>query len=126
MIHEQKIVDLECTGVFSEIWDGINDKRVRGVVCEGGSRSSKTWSICQALLTLGHQSQTRIIIARFRRTWIKPTVLDTFIKVCKSLDLWEEEAFNKTELIYSLNGSTYEFYGLDDSQKLHGIEADYF
>ena len=126
MIHEKKIVDLECTRVFSEIWDGINDNETRGVVCEGGSRSSKTWSICQALLTLGHRSPSRIIIARFRRTWIKPTVLDTFIKVCKSLDLWEEERFNKTELIYSLNGSTYEFYGLDDSQKLHGIEADYF
>ena len=95
-------------------------------MCEGGSRSSKTWSICQALLALGHRDKARVVIARFRRTWIKPTVLDTFIKVCKSLELWEEESFNKTELIYTLNGATYEFYGLDDSQKLHGIECDYF
>ena len=123
---QTKIVDLECTGVFRDIWNGLNDKRTRGIVCEGGSRSSKTWSICQALLALGHEQKTRIVIARLRRTWIKPTVLDTFVKVCKSLDLWDEEKFNKTELIYTLNGSTYEFYGLDDSQKLHGIEAGYF
>ena len=126
MTQPKQIVDLECTGVFNQVWHGLNDNRTRGIVCEGGSRSSKTWSICQALLTLGHRDKARIVIARFRRTWIKPTVLDTFIKVCKSLDLWDEEKFNKTDLIYSLNGATYEFYGLDDAQKLHGIESDYF
>jgi hypothetical protein len=62
----------------------------------------------------------------FRRTWIKPTVLDTFKKVLQSLEVWDDEAFNKTDLIYSAHGSTFEFYGLDDSQKLHGIETDYF
>jgi phage terminase large subunit len=123
---QRKIIDLECTRVFSQVWNGLNDNRIRGVVCEGGSRSSKTWSICQAILALGHREKARIVIARFRRTWIKPTVLDTFIKVCKSLDLWDEEKFNKTELIYHLNGASYEFYGLDDAQKLHGIECDYF
>lgn len=122
----QNIVDLECTKVFARIWEGLNDKSIRGVVCEGGSRSSKTWSICQSLLALGHRDKARVVIARYRRTWIKPTVLDTFIKVCKAVDLWDETQFNKTELIYTLNGATFEFYGLDDSQKLHGIECDYF
>lgn len=126
MTQQPTIIDLECTPVFRQIWHGLNDNKVRGVVAEGGSRSSKTWSICQALLAVGHRQEARIVIARFRRTWIKPTVLDTFIKVCKSLDLWDEEAFNKTELIYSLNGSTYEFHGLDDSQRLHGIECSHF
>jgi phage terminase large subunit len=60
------------------------------------------------------------------RTWIKPTVLDTFKKVFKSVDEWKDEAFNKSELTYQHYGSSYEFYGLDDSQKLHGIETDFF
>tara|TARA_R110000751_G_scaffold86889_14_gene172645 strand:- start:989 stop:2173 length:1185 start_codon:yes stop_codon:yes gene_type:complete len=117
---------IEGTEVFAELWEALNDKQVRGIVLEGGSRSSKTWSICQALYVLGTQSPKRIAVARFRRTWIKPTVLDTFKKVFTQLGEWQDEAFNKTDLIYSLHGSTFEFYGLDDSQKLHGIETDLF
>ena len=117
---------IEGTGVFDDLWQAINDKSVRGIVLEGGSRSSKTWSICQALYCIGTQTQARFAIARLRRTWIKPTVLDTFKKVFGSLGEFNEEAFNKTELTYQLYGSSYEFYGLDDSQKLHGIETDYF
>ena len=117
---------IEGTGVFDDLWQALNDKSVRGIVLEGGSRSSKTWSICQSIYLTGLQSPKRIAIARFRRTWIKPTVLDTFKKVLQGLEVWEDEAFNKTDLIYSAHGSTFEFYGLDDSQKLHGIETDYF
>lgn len=40
--------------------------------------------------------------------------------------MWDEEKFNKSELTYRYHGATYEFYGLDSPQKLHGIEADYF
>jgi phage terminase large subunit len=114
------------TGVFDDLWTALNDKSIRGIVLEGGSRSSKTWSICQALLLLGTQEPKRFAIARWRRTWIKPTVLDTFKKVFKSVDEWKDEAFNKSELTYQHYGSSYEFYGLDDSQKLHGIETDFF
>jgi phage terminase large subunit len=95
-------------------------------VLEGGSRSSKTWSICQALLLLGTQEPKRFAIARWRRTWIKPTVLDTFKKVFASVEEWKDEAFNKSELTYQHYGSSFEFYGLDSPQKLHGIETDFF
>lgn len=117
---------IDGTEVFHELWSALNDDNVRGVVLEGGSRSSKTWSICQALYVMGIQKPQRFAIARLRRTWVKPTVLDTFKKVFTSLDQWSEDEFNKTELIYRHYGSSYEFYGLDDSQKLHGIETDFF
>jgi len=114
------------TEVFDELWSALNDPNIRGVVLEGGSRSSKTWSICQALYVMGAQSPKQFAIARLRRTWIKPTVLDTFKKVFTSLEQWNPDDFNKTELIYRHHGSSYAFYGLDDSQKLHGIETDFF
>jgi phage terminase large subunit len=117
---------IEGTGVFDDLWKAINDKSIRGIVLEGGSRSSKTWSICQALLLLGTQEPQRFAIARWRRTWIKPTVLDTFKKVFASVESWNEEAFNKSELTYQHYGSSFEFYGLDSPQKLHGIETDFF
>jgi phage terminase large subunit len=117
---------IDGTGVLTTYGLPLNDKSVRGIVLEGGSRSSKTWSICQALLLLGTQTPQRFAIARWRRTWIKPTVLDTFKKVFKSVEEWKDEAFNKSELTYQHYGSSYEFYGLDDSQKLHGIETDFF
>ena len=102
---------IEGTRVFRKLWTALNDKSIRGIVLEGGSRSSKTWSICQALLLLGTQTPQRIAIARLRRTWIKPTVLDTFKKVFASVEEWKEESFNKTELTYNHYGSSFEFYG---------------
>ena len=57
---------IEGTGVFDDLWKALNDKSVRGIVLEGGSRSSKTWSICQALLLLGTQEPKRFAIARWR------------------------------------------------------------
>lgn len=121
-----KKLTIEATRVFRELWTALNHDKVRGVVLEGGSRSSKTWSICQAIYLLGINSPKRFAIARLRRTWIKPTVLDTFKKVFNSLDQWQDEDFNKSELTYKHYGSSFEFYGLDDSQKLHGIETDFF
>jgi phage terminase large subunit len=98
-------MQIDGTGVFDDLWKALNDKSVRGIVLEGGSRSSKTWSICQALYLLGTQTPQRFAIARWSRTWIKPTVLDTFKKVFKSVEEWKEESFNKSEL-------TYQHYGL--------------
>ena len=86
---------IEGTGVFDDLWIALNDKSIRGIVLEGGSRSSKTWSICQALLLLGTQEQKRFAIARWRRTWIKPTVLDTFKKVFKSVEEWKENRLTR-------------------------------
>jgi phage terminase large subunit len=119
-------MQIETTEIFDKLWEALNNPKVRGIVLEGGSRSSKTWSIAQAFYILAETTSCRVAVGRFRRTWIKPTVLDTFKKMMVSIDQWDNQRFNRTDLIYSFPESTIEFYGLDDSQKLHGIETDYF
>ena len=119
-------MNIQVTPVFQKLWSALNDDGVRGIVLEGGSRSSKTWSICQALDIIATTGTARIAVGRYRRTWIKPTVLDTYKKVLTFNETWESDRFNKTDLIYTYDNSTIEFYGMDDSQKFHGIETDYF
>jgi hypothetical protein len=89
------------------------------------------WRVEAAPVKRGHLPSTPLTwYARHRRdlrlqggdrTWIKPTVLDTFKKVFKSVEEWKEEAFNKSELTYQHYGSSFEFYGLDDSVRSYTV-----
>lgn len=101
----------------------------RGIVLEGGSRSSKTWSIIQFLLLYcqAHKNQGKeITICRDRLTWLKLTVLRDFQAVMRSVGWWQDDAFNKTEMTYKLFGNRFTFIGLDEPAKLHGLKQDIF
>jgi phage terminase large subunit len=98
---------------------------------EGGSRSSKTWSIIQRIIVLCqnaayNKQPLTITISRAKLTWLKATLIPDFIKVLKLYSLWNDNDYNKTESIYRLLGSEIAFIGLDQPQKLHGRTQDIF
>src|SRR5687768_13761319 len=100
------------------------------IIChEGGSRSSKTFSIFQFFLlkALSGQKLT-ITIARDKLTWIKTTLLKDFAEIT---DMYGIEVYptinpNRQDQIYYINGSELAFFGLDYPQKLHGRKQDWF
>jgi phage terminase large subunit len=97
-------------------------------VHEGGSRSSKSTSIIQFLLTWAEKqdSTKRVIIARKKNTWTRSTVLYDFIKFMKEVGIYTEENHNKAEGIIKYGNVEFWFGGLDDSQRLHGFTSDGF
>ncbi len=121
MLTQQQEIDVQATPVFREL---VNCP-TKGKVLEGGSRSSKTWSISQyAIIT--HLERPGYIgtIGRAKNTWLKDSVLKTFQKVAASFEL--DYRYNKSEQIYSINGGEIAFRGFDDSQRLHGREQNWF
>jgi len=46
--------------------------------------------------------------------------------VMRTMGLWDAGVFNKSELTFVLGRSTFIFGGLDDPQRLHGMETDIF
>jgi len=98
----------------------------RNIVNQGGSGSSKTYSICQAIIVncyqnpLKHYSVIRATLPDLR----KSAMLD-FFNILKGVGLYDEKLHNKTDNLYKLNGSTIEFYGLDVGQKVRGARRDY-
>jgi len=113
------------TDVFQKLWAALNDPKVRGIVLEGGSRSSKSWSIAQALILYGYQNEgLTIMVARQKYTWIRMSVLATMQNVVQSIGL--PIHFTKTPFRYEWNNNELTFGGLDTPQKIHGVETDIF
>jgi phage terminase large subunit len=103
-----------------------SDKRI--IVNEGSSRSTKTYSILQYIIS-EHLQYPKLVttICRAKLTWLKVTVVPDFIEIMQTqFDLWNDNHWNKTESAYSINGGLIRFIGLDETQKMHGLKQDIF
>jgi phage terminase large subunit len=100
------------------------------LVClEGGSRSSKTWSIFQLLITRALEGRGETYtIARAKLTWVRSTLLKDFqeLKELYNLEITPDINPNRQEQVYYLNGTEFAFFGLDYPEKLHGRKQDIF
>lgn len=120
---------MQVTPVFQKIREAYNSGRFNVIVLEGGSRSSKTHSLIQFWIIwaqVNSGNTTRVLIARLKRTWVEPTVYFDFISVLKSYGLYNPKNENKSKLIYRLFDTEFWFSGLDDQQKIHGLQTDAF
>ena len=91
----------------------------------GGTRSGKTYAILQYLIVRGLQERLDITIVRKTIPSLKRTVMKDFKEILQTLELWEEDRFNKSDGIYTLsNGSAYSFLNTDDPDKLRGVKSD--
>ena len=97
----------------------------RFLIHQGGSRSSKTWSIIQYLVILALKDSGKVYtICRKTLPALKATALRDFIEVLRQLDIYNDEHFNKSELIYTLNGNTIEFISVDQPAKIRGRKRE--
>jgi phage terminase large subunit len=112
--------------VFSKNWDVINNDKIRFVINQGGSRSSKTYSICQLLIVLCLKKPgTMVSIVRKSFPSLRASVMRDFFEVMRELNLYKTTEHHKTENIYNFdNGSSVEFFAVDDEQKLRGRKRD--
>jgi len=115
------------TRLFYETVMGLD--KYKYIVHEGGSRSSKSWSILQVLLMRALEGQNEdYTIVRDRLTWIKSTLLKDLVKMVDmyKLEISPEINANRQDQIYKINGSEFAFFGLDYAEKLHGRTQDFF
>ena len=119
------------TPVFQKLDAAYRSGRYNVFVLEGGSRSSKTYSIIQFWIRYAQEHQDRaqrIIISRLKATWITATVLKDFMDVLKDYGLYNKKNHNKSTGagIYTLYTTEFWFLGLDDEQRIHGMKSDAF
>ena len=118
-------MDIKATAIFEKNYEAIlGDKRF--IINEGGSRSSKTYSLCQLMIIYCLQNNNKVVSV-IRKTFpaLRATVLRDFIEILKDIGLYRQEAHNKSEHIYTFaNGSMVEFFSVDDEQKIRGRKRD--
>lgn len=122
---------IQVSKVFNDIFSNYNpaSKDKQGFILEGGSRSSKTWSIIQFIIVycqLNEGKGKKITCARAKFSWLKPSILADFIEILIKYELYDINNHNRTDSIYILYGNYVSFIGLDDKQKLHGRRQDIF
>lgn len=121
-------LELEGTRLLEETQSSI-DQGFKIILHEGGSRSSKTWSVLQFFILralAGHEEV--ITIAREKMTWLKATILKDFFELVElyGLDVYPDLNDRRPEQTYYINGTEFSFFGADDSKKLHGRKQDWF
>lgn len=117
------------TKVFEDLWTAYLSRSYNVFVLEGGSRSSKTHSIIQFWIMWAARNNgksKRVVIARLKGTWLAGTVYKDFIDALKLYNFYDRRCENKTNKIYTLWGTEFWFVGLDDPQKIHGMQTDAF
>jgi phage terminase large subunit len=118
-------MELKSTIIFQKNHQALEGPE-RFIVNEGGSRSSKTYSLCQLVIVYCLQNKGKVV-SIIRKTFpaLRATVLRDFTEILKDLGIYSLEAHNKSEQIYTFpNGSMVEFFSVDDEQKIRGRKRD--
>jgi len=118
----------------SIVFDRLTNARKKIVVSRGGTRSSKTMSLCLKALMWLLTSEERGFWSICRKTLpaLKASALRDFEFLLFESGAFNMVAHNKTELTFTFGDRTVEFYSLDDPQKvrsrkrthLHLVEAN--
>jgi phage terminase large subunit len=118
-------MEIKATIVFEKNYDALHSG-VRFIVNQGGSRSSKTYSLCQLIVLWALQNPNKTVsIVRKTFPALRASVMRDFFEVMKEMDLYNQQSHNKSEHIYTFpNGTIVEFFSVDDEQKIRGRKRD--
>jgi phage terminase large subunit len=115
-------MELKSTIVFERNYDALYNNEARFIINEGGSRSSKTYSLCQLILVYCLQNKG-VVVSIIRKTFpaLRATAMRDFLEVLKDSGIYDKASHNMSEHIYTFpNGSIVEFFSVDDEQKIRG------
>ena len=114
------------TNVLGRNLNAVNDG-YELLLNQGGSRSSKTWSIWMMLLYRAMLGEREVVtIARANMTTITSTVLMDFKEILEIYKIPHSPSVNpnRKNQIYNVYGTEFGFFGLDNPEKVHGRKQD--
>lgn len=96
------------------------------IVNQGGTRSSKTYSILQLLVFIAQESQNPLIISVISKSLphLKLGAMRDMDEILISLGYIPDKIKNHTDNYYRINKSIIEFFGTDNIGKVHGPSRD--
>ena len=118
-------MEINSTVIFEKNWEALQSD-TRFIINQGGSRSSKTYSLCQLIIVYCLQNPNKVVsIVRKTFPALRATVMRDFFEIMKDLNLYQKTSHNMSENIYKFNnGSIVEFFSVDDEQKIRGRKRD--
>ena len=114
-------------------WNYESEPSDKIIINRGGTRSSKTHSLCQLFVTwlvTGYIRAKQYIpsgvasIVRKNKTTVAATIMRDFENILKESDIYRYVEHNKTNRTYRIGERVVEFFGADNEQKLRGYGSD--
>lgn len=96
------------------------------VANQGGTRSSKTYSLMQLVIVSAWKIPNEVwSVVSVTIKHLKKGVIRDFLQIMKDLGIYDDDCFNKSDLIYEFpNGTIVEFFSADMPEKLRGSGRD--
>lgn len=119
-------IDLQVTPLYKKNWEAIHNPKYKVIFNQSGTRSGKTYSICQCIVVeCQTKPNTHVSIVRISLPLLKRTVIKDIKEILTNMGIYDVRNHNKTEQIYQFsNGSTIEFVSADSTMKLKGSKRD--
>lgn len=112
------------TKVFDKNIKAFNDRSIRTIINQGGTSSSKTYSILQLLIEKAKRSKKKRLTSIISESM--PHLKKGPIRDFKNIlgPEYSEKDHNKTDNIYRLGNSEIEFFSADEMSKVLGPRRD--
>ena len=96
------------------------------IINQGGTRSSKSYSIMQLLFLIAFKSKKKMIISIVSRALphLKLGVMRDFEEILEDYGILPELVKNETNSFFKIGKSIIEFFGADSVDKVHGPARD--
>jgi len=115
-------------GIFNELYYELDEaflnELIRFIFIYGGSSSSKSYTIAQRLINYAMEGKdNNSYVFKLVSAKIDETIYATFKKIIHSWSLEEYFVFQKHHIKCKITGSFIDFSGLDDADKVKGLEG---
>lgn len=115
---------MKLTSVFTQNIKAFNNGS-RFIINQGGTSSSKTWSILQLLTLIAMRKKGLLIsIVSESLPHLKRGAMRDFQKILNTEGIYTEEQHNKSSNSFNIGESVIEFFSADDSSKMRGARRD--
>ncbi len=115
-------LQIRMTNVFKRNQDALNNSNIRFVINQGGTRSTKSYSIIQLFIYHALTNPNKIIsIVRVSLPALKGSAIRDFIEIMYAMGIYNPSQHFLGENAYKFdNGSIIEFFSIDDPMRLRG------
>ena len=116
---------MKTTNVFNKNVEQLNFNNI--IVNEGGTRSSKTFSILQLLINILFDPRIKnktISVVSESLPHLKRGAMKDFYDILNQDNLYDIKKHNHTDHKYTMGTNTIEFFGVEDSSKVTGAGRD--
>lgn len=115
---------LSLTGVFDSNFNAFKNEKFRYIINQGGTSSSKTFSILQLLVLICIKYNVKIDIVGLSVPHLKTGVLNDMPAVCDQFGINFFEHFKEADKIFRYGKGTINFLAFDKLGKAHGGRRD--